>query len=297
MQTIDILIKNNIIFGVMVAGKTKKKLIIAVSVVLVFAFSIFAFLSAGYFAAHLWKPCRPDYEKADLTATLSKSFLDESDYGFLYRQTGLTKLGVDGLVSEGKTERIYEIQNDFFGDNEFEKDTFGPFLCWEKRKSDKEVARAELENGDIIVSSSTHFSCFRFGHAAIVIDAEKGIVAESAGYDSPSFVDPCDFFNRPSFMILRLKADKETRQKIADYAKETLVGVDYSIFCGIFTKKYEEGKPTKSQCAHLVWYAFKHFGIDIDSNGGAIVLPKDIANSDELELVQNFGFDLDKLWR
>ena len=98
-------------------------------------------------------------------------------------------------------------------------------------------------------------------------------------------------------MILRLKADKESRQKIADYAKETLVGVDYSIFCGIFTKKYEEGKPTKSQCAHLVWYAFKHFGIDIDSNGGAIVLPKDIANSDELELVQNFGFDSDKLWR
>ena len=245
----------------------------------------------------MWKPCRPDYEKTDLTATLSKSFLDESDYEFLYRQTGLTKLGVDGLVSEGKTERIYEIQSDFFGDNEFEKETFGPFLCWEKRKSDKEVARAELENGDIIVSSSTHFSCFRFGHAAIVIDAEKGIVAESAGYDSPSFVDPCDFFDRPSFMILRLKADKETRQKIADYAKETLVGVDYSIFCGIFTKKYEEGKPTKSQCAHLVWYAFKHFGIDIDSNGGAIVLPKDIANSDELELVQNFGFDLDKLWR
>ena len=120
----------------MVAGKTKKKLIIAVSVVFAFVFSIVAFLSAGYFAAHLWKPCRPDYEKADLTATLSKSFLDESDYEFLYRQTGLTKLGVNGLVSEGKTERIYEIQNDFFGDNEFEKDTFGPFICWEKRKSD-----------------------------------------------------------------------------------------------------------------------------------------------------------------
>ena len=45
-----------------------------------------------------------------------------------------------------------------------------------------------------------------------------------------------------------------------------------------------------------MWYAFKHFGIDIDSNGGAVVLPKDIANSDELELVQNFGFDPDKLW-
>lgn len=53
MQTIDILIKNNIIFGIMIAEKTKKKLIIAVSVVLAFVFSIVAFLSVGYFAAHL----------------------------------------------------------------------------------------------------------------------------------------------------------------------------------------------------------------------------------------------------
>ena len=145
MQTIDILIKNNIIFGVMVAGKTKKRLIIAVSVVLTFAFSIVVFLSAGYFAAHLWKPCRPDYEKADLTATLSKSFLDESDYEFLYRQTGLTKLGVDGLVSEGKTERIYEIQNDFFGDNEFEKRPSDPFFAGKNAKATKKSRERNLK--------------------------------------------------------------------------------------------------------------------------------------------------------
>lgn len=132
MQTIDILIKNNIIFGVMVAEKTKKKLIIAVSVVLVFAFSVVAFLSAGYFAAHLWKPCRPDYEKADLTATLSKSFLDESDYEFLYRQTGLTKLGVGGLVSEGKKYRTT-----FSATTNLKKILSDPFFAGKNAKATK----------------------------------------------------------------------------------------------------------------------------------------------------------------
>ena len=135
MQTIDILIKNNIIFGVMVAGKTKKKLIIAVSVVLVFAFSIVAFLIAGYFAAHLWKLCHPDYEKADLTATLSKSFLDESDYEFLYRQTGLTKLGVDGLVSEGKPSGYMKYRTTFSAITNLKKIPSDPFFAGKNAKA------------------------------------------------------------------------------------------------------------------------------------------------------------------
>ena len=45
-----------------------------------------------------------------------------------------------------------------------------------------------------------------------------------------------------------------------------------------------------------VWYAYKKFGIDLDSTGGAVVKPRDIANSNQGEVVQAFGFDLDKLW-
>ena len=36
----------------------------------------------------------------------------------------------------------------------------------------------------------------------------------------------------------------------------------------------------------------EQFGIDIDGNGGKVVSPWNIANSDKLELVQSFGFDI-----
>lgn len=49
-------------------------------------------------------------------------------------------------------------------------------------------------------------------------------------------------------------------------------------------------------CSHVLWYAFKQFGINLDSNGGLLVMPRDIARSPHLELVQNFGFDPEKLW-
>ena len=46
----------------------------------------------------------------------------------------------------------------------------------------------------------------------------------------------------------------------------------------------------------LVWYAYQKFGLDLDGNGGALVLPFDLANSSQMELVQVFGFDPDRLW-
>ena len=39
----------------------------------------------------------------------------------------------------------------------------------------------------------------------------------------------------------------------------------------------------------LVWYAYRQFGLDLDGNGGALVLPFDLANSSQMELVQVFG--------
>ena len=70
-------------------------------------------------------------------------------------------------------------------------------------------------------------------------------------------------------------------------------GIPYSAFAGIFTAK---DSIQKTQCAHLVWYAYRQFGLDLDGNGGALVLPFDLANSSQMELVQVFGFDPDRLW-
>ena len=75
--------------------------------------------------------------------------------------------------------------------------------------------------------------------------------------------------------------------EIADYAKDNLVGLEYSLFAGFFGA--QEEVLTQTQCAHLVWYAYNQFGIDIDSTGGETVTPKDILKSDKLEIVQIYG--------
>ena len=55
-------------------------------------------------------------------------------------------------------------------------------------------------------------------------------------------------------------------------------------------------RPYATHCSHLVWQAYKHFGYDIDSDGGPLVTCNDIARSDLLEVVQVYGFDPDALW-
>ena len=75
-----------------------------------------------------------------------------------------------------------------------------------------------------------------------------------------------------------------------------MLGVPYRLTTGVFSKKSPRNLKT-SQCAHFVWYAYKKFGIDLDSNGGKVVKPQDIALSDKVELVQAYGFNLDTLWR
>ena len=93
----------------------------------------------------------------------------------------------------------------------------------------------------------------------------------------------------PSFVVLRYP-DEEKAKKAAEFAKEKLIDVPYSIFAGLLQKdKSKNEAVSSSHCSHIVWQAYKAIGIDIDSNGGRIVTPKDIAKSDKLRLVQIFG--------
>ena len=45
-----------------------------------------------------------------------------------------------------------------------------------------------------------------------------------------------------------------------------------------------------------MWYAYKQFGVDLDANGGCVVKPRDMANSEYMQVVQVFGFDPEKVW-
>ena len=90
-------------------------------------------------------------------------------------------------------------------------------------------------------------------------------------------------------MVLRLKdATQQQRSEIARFAQERLIDIPYSIFAGL---SKSTGPISNTHCSHIVWYAFKQFGYDLDYNKGMVVTPKDIAKSPYLEVVQIFGVE------
>ena len=163
----------------------------------------------------------------------------------------------------------------------------------------KDVApMAQLEPGDILVTSTTRVSWLRYGHAALVVDGEaaRPMVVESISPGSKStFNYASDFSKLANFMVLRPTVDEATKAEIVEFAKTELVGIPYRFTLGIFYKKFPE-KIRVSQCAHLVWYAYMKYGYDLDSTGGGVVKPQDMVLSEHVEVVQSYGFDLDDLW-
>lgn len=236
----------------------------------------------------------PDYEKQDIRPIISKEQLSQEDYEILYRQTGLTSVAIDGFKRAGKITRILEIQSAYFSDYEITKDNFAPYTCIESLGV--QIPNALLEPGDIIVSDTTHVFGFRLGHAALVLD-ENGKTLEAFAIGTKSEIaDVSAFTTTASFMIFRPKLTQKERAAVATYAKEELVGIPYSFFRGILTKKAPKTLKN-TQCAHIVWYAYNRFGIDLDSDGRGLVTPQDLANSKYVELVQVYGFNPNTLWK
>lgn len=243
----------------------------------------------------------PAYERESLDEVLAKESWSEEDYDLLYHQTGLTQAPLDAL--KGDSEAILEFQDALFYDGEWQH-SMASVITPHEYMIGYSAPIAPLEDGDILVSSTCHTLGWRNGHAAIVVDAEKGVILESVslGYDS-ALNGYSWFTSAANFMVLRLKdVSQEKRAEIAAYAKEHMVGLPYSLTVGLFSKKdlsenIAAGDLTVgTQCGHLVWQAYYNFGYDLDSNGGPVVVPKDIATSPLLEVVQVYGFDPDRLW-
>jgi len=270
----------------------KRALIILLSILL-FVGAVLGFLQIGcVYADKSWTHFYPDYEMMDLEPILNKPNLSNEDYETLYRQTGLTKLGIDGLRSS--PDRILSIQKYFFKKQTIYVDHFNPFTYAEEIHDI--IPMAKLEDGDILVTSTTRVSWLRYGHAALVVDGKNSLVVESISPGATStFNSASDFSRLANFMVLRPKVDVETKAKIVEYAQTELLDIPYRFTVGIFYKKFPEDIKV-SQCAHLVWYAYKKFGYDLDSTGGGIVKPQDMALSEHVDVVQAYGFNLDTLW-
>jgi uncharacterized protein YycO len=151
-----------------------------------------------------------------------------------------------------------------------------------------------LEDGDILLTFSTHTLGWHHGHAGLVIDAEKEKVLEAAILGSDSQVlNIRHWRNYADVTVLRLKdTDMETRQKIADFADENLRHTPYKLTSGLFGEKAPEpSEEIGVQCAYLIWYAYQHFGVDLDADGGRLVTVKDIEQSPKLKVVDHFEVD------
>ena len=276
---------------------TKKKKILIAVVAYVMAFLGCVLLFCGIAESVVDNTARvlPSYEKEDLWPTLLKSEWAEEDYAFLYRQTGLGRLALDALKED--PSRIEKIQESFFYEGELRHE-LAAFSSPHDYLYGYKAEMAPMEDGDVLVTSSCHTFGWRNGHAAIVVDGKNGRVVESNNPGHPSAYGPTEWFaNSSNFILLRLKgATQEERAQIARYAERNLINIPYSLIVGIFTSKDLKDNITQTNCSHLVWQAYKHFGYDIDADGGPVCTSRDISLSPLFEVVQVYGFDPYQLW-
>ena len=189
-------------------------------------------------------------------------------------------------------------------------------VTYEERYRDEDGQRvdvydfSDVQNGDIFISLSTHSVGWRHGHAAIVVDAENGIMLEAAIWGSPSNTRRIghwsSYANAAHLRVSEDAAEKaldtlgierdtnmtaalQLGELAAEFALKYEDDVMYGLLTGMFEKSPAPEEYDKTQCSHLVWYAYENFGVDIDSNGGWLVTPKDILLSDKLEVLEKYG--------
>lgn len=173
----------------------------------------------------------------------------------------------------------------------YKTDTFYYIIKEEYDENDagKRIYRTpfrDIQDGDILVTDSTYCLCYRHGHAALVVNAEKGITMEAFGVGTKSEFSSLNEWRRyPHVVVLRLNAPREVRQSAAEYAKEHLIDVPYNLCTGMIDDKDMKKEYWGTQCAHLVWAAYSALGYDIDGDGGWLVTPSDLIKSELLMVV------------
>ena len=135
----------------------------------------------------------------------------------------------------------------------------------------------DVRNGDIFISMSTHTLGWRHGHAAIVIDAERGITLEAALWGKPSEKMRMRHWSSYANAVhLRVSEEAAASALAASgIARDTSIAASAQLGC--------------LAAAFLVWYAYKQFGLDLDADGSWLVTPRDIAKSDKLVVIEAFG--------
>ena len=237
----------------------------------------------------------PDYPMVDLTMAVERARAGEADYRLLFAQTGLGAPAVDALLEEGRGEELLDFQARYFAPCPWETVKGAAMVRLEVTGGG--FAFAPLEKGDILLTPSSRCGGWRNGHAALVVDAEEGLVLEAYSLGCPSQLSSLSTWqDKAAVAVLRLSGvSAERRAALADWARENLLGLPYGLFSGLPWLGESAGPPA-TQCAHLVWCAFAVFGYDIDGGGGWPVTPRDISLSPLLETVQVWGLPQGARW-
>ncbi|MEI8215744.1 MAG: hypothetical protein WCF96_01480 [Eubacteriales bacterium] len=305
--------------------KNIMKILVATILIIIMAIGTISYLEAKTeVQGHYY----PGYDKIDLQTMFqsneaipekisSSQLFSKDTYDLIFAQTGLAKPALEEIISQSKGEKASFItilkayQESFFTKKPYVCEKVG-IITSEEKMTDingnrtKAFQIASVMTGDIFISKATHSIGFRHGHAAIVVDAENRKTLESIllGYNS-TYQSVDKWMGYPSFIQLRLKpgkymngklTDQELGKLVAAFADKYTYDIPYGLLSGLPVKSPSPDKIRKTQCAHLVWYAYENFGIDIDSDGTWLVTPKDIANTDKLEIVQIFGINPNKIW-
>ncbi len=245
----------------------------------------------------------PEVEKFALQQLAGQIIDTPEEIHLLAEQTGLNEKVILKMLQENRGEELAEVQEIYFAPISIEEMQTTPLTIseWLSEESEQAIGGGmplvDVQNGDILVTKNSRFLGWRNGHAGLVVDAEKGLVLEALTIGSPTKLCNIERWEKyPSFQVLRLREsasqERNLPSQVSLYAKEKLIGIPYHLLADILrTSKADElAIPCGTHCAHLVWYAYKQFGIDLDSDGGLIVTPTDIANSPYLEVVQSYGY-------
>ncbi len=285
----------------------RKKRILIYSILLISAIcAVIGFLKISMALiepdAHIY----PSYTMIDLSQLLSKRVYSDEDYRTLYFQTGLGKPAIDEILegSSNWQQRILQFQKNFFGRINIVCEKNSPISKEESIVDENGyyiagTEMAPIHEGYILVTKSSYTYGWRNGHCALVVDAGNGKTLESVVLGTDSSIQDVDkWTNFPNFILLRPKGESyKVMKEITDTAQEVLLNIPYDLTVGIFSPKLTDRSKVKgTHCSHLIWQAYSLYGYDLDSDGGAIVTPNDIANSPALEVVQVYGVDPENIW-
>ncbi len=259
--------------------RTKKGIIITLAVILLLILIRHIIAENTVFYA-------PDYAKEELS-----SILENKDFDAVFRQTGIAPKVAEEIAERENSAFLEKMQKLYFSGSSVKKNYIAFPVTLEERNRDDITPLIPLKKGDILVTYNTRTLDWRHGHSAIVLDDKGEVILEHMSIGEKSVITYAKYWGMyPAFIVLR-HPDENIAAAAADYAKENLVGIPYSLFAGFGTKDKTGEENPSSHCSHIVWQAYMSQKEDIDSDGGPVVTPRDIAHSEKLDVVQIFGID------